>query len=94
MNLRFVSVCLLVGATLASSVSLVYVQHLRRGLFMELRSLEQGRDRMDVEWGQLQLESSTWAAQERIERLASKQLQFQVPVPTSVVLVPPMPVTR
>jgi len=89
MKIRFAMLCLLVAITLASSVSLVYVQHVRRGLFMELKSLEQGRDRMDVEWGQLQLESSTWAAQERIEQIAIEQLQFQVPVPTSVLLVRP-----
>ena len=89
MRIRFAMLCLLAAITLASSVSLVYVQHVRRGLFMELKSLEQGRDRMDVEWGQLQLESSTWAAQERIEQIAIEQLQFQVPVPTSVLLVRP-----
>ena len=87
MRLRFISVCFLVGLTLASSVGLVYVQHVRRGLFMELKSLEQGRDRMNVEWGQLQLESSTWAAQERIEEVAIERLQFQVPKAASVVLV-------
>jgi cell division protein FtsL len=87
MRNRFVILCLLVGIMLASSVSLIYVQHDRRGLFMELKSLEHERDRMDVEWGQLQLESSTLAAQERIERIAIKQLQFQVPAPSTVVLV-------
>ena len=87
MNVRFIGLCLLVGFTLASSVSLVYVQHVRRGMFMELKSLERDRDRMDVEWGQLQLESSTLAAQERIEQIAIKQLQFRVPAATSVVQV-------
>ncbi|MFT5447683.1 MAG: cell division protein FtsL [Gammaproteobacteria bacterium] len=89
MNLRIATLCLIAGAMLASSVALVYVQHVRRDLFMELKSLEHGRDQMDVEWGQLQLESSTLAAQERIEKIATEQLQFHVPVPTAMVLVRP-----
>jgi len=90
MKIRFAILCLLAGIMLASSVALVYVQHVRRGLFMELKTLEQGRDQMNVEWGQLQLESSTWAAQERIEQLAIEQLQFHVPASTSVVLLRPV----
>ena len=89
MNLRVATLCLITGAMLASSIALVYVQHVRRDLFMELKSLEHERDRMDVEWGQLQLESSTLAAQERIEKIATEQLQFHVPVPTAMVLVRP-----
>jgi len=44
--------------------------------------------------GQLQLESSTWAAQERIEQLAIEQLQFHVPASTSVVLLRPVQAAR
>ena len=74
---------------LASSVALVYVQHLRRDLFTQFKALEKNRDHLDVEWGRLQLESSTWAAQARIEQVAIDKLQFQVPVATSIVLVRP-----
>lgn len=89
MNLRVATLCLIAGAMLASSIALVYIQHVRRDLFMELKSLEHERDQMDVEWGQLQLESSTLAAQERIEKIATEQLQFHVPAPTAMVLVRP-----
>lgn len=89
MKLQFTLVCLFTVALLASSVSLVQVQHVRRGLFMELKGLEQNRDLMQVEWGQLQLEASTWAAQERIEKIAIEKLQFRVPTPASIVLVKP-----
>ncbi len=34
---------------------------------------------MEVEWGQLQLEQSTWAMPTRVERIASRQLQMQLP---------------
>jgi cell division protein FtsL len=32
-----------------------------------------------VEWGQLQLEQSTWAMYARIEKIASGHLQMRVP---------------
>ena len=63
------------------------MQHMRRGLFSELKGLERERDRMLVEWGQLQLEASTWAAQDRIEQVATEKLDFRVPAPANVVLV-------
>ena len=34
---------------------------------------------MEVEWGQLQLEQSTWAMPTRVEKIASRQLQMQLP---------------
>ena len=89
MNPRLVWLSAMVVVLLVSSVSLVYVQHVRRGLFMELKELEAQRDRMQVEWGQLQLEASTWAAQDRIERLAVDKLGFRAPSPASVVVVKP-----
>jgi cell division protein FtsL len=75
------------AALLVSCVSLVYVQHLRRELFSELKALERDRDRMQVEWGQLQLEASTWAAQDRIEQVAVERLEFRIPSPERVVVV-------
>jgi len=88
MSPRLVLVALLAALLVASSVGLVYVQHVRRVLFMDLKGLEQERDRMQVEWGQLQLEASTWASQDRIEGVATEKLGFRVAPPGDVVLVP------
>lgn len=72
-----------------SAVALVYVQHYRRMQFVELRELERERDAMQVEWGQLKLEQSTWATHERIERLALDALDLRMPTAAEVVLVSP-----
>ena len=78
------------GAALCvSAVATVYVQHHRRMQFVELRKLERERDAMQVEWGQLQLEQSTWATHERIERLAVERLDLHMPPAAEVVLVEP-----
>lgn len=85
---RMLAVALAV-ALFVSAVALVYVQHYRRMQFVELRKLERERDAMQVEWGQLKLEQSTWATHERIERLALDKLDLRIPTAAEVVLVSP-----
>ncbi len=72
-----------------SALAVVYSKFQSRVLFTELQDLSQAQDRMDVEWGQLQLEQSTWAAHGRIERLASKRLQMVLPEAAQIVVVSP-----
>lgn len=74
---------------LLSAVALVYVQHHHRALYVELQSLERERDSLEVEWGKLQLEQSTWATHERIESLARERLGLRVPPINETVLVTP-----
>jgi cell division protein FtsL len=42
---------------------------------------------LDVEWGQLQLEQSTWAGHARIERIARDKLGMRPPPPAHVVAI-------
>ena len=74
---------------LVSSVVSVYVQHLRRSLFVELQELQRERDALQVEWGQLELEQSTWATHDRVERTALNRLELRRPTGDAVVLVTP-----
>jgi len=46
---------------------------------MELEKEQKEARQLAVEWGQLQLEQSTWAMRARIEKIASKQLLMKVP---------------
>ncbi len=62
-----------------SSVSVIYTKHISRKIFSELNELQASRDKMNVEWGQLQLEQSTWATHGRIERIARKTIGMSVP---------------
>ena len=74
-------------AVVASAVAVVRMHHERRHLFVELERLDSHRDRLQVEWGKLQLEQSTWAAQDRIERIAVERLDLHVPRADATVLV-------
>ena len=76
-------------AVVLSALAVVYAKFQSRILFAELQGLTKSQDRMDVEWGQLQLEQSTWAAHGRIERLAQQRLQMVLPEASQIVVVSP-----
>ena len=76
-------------AVIASALSVVYTKHYSRKLFIALQKLESVRDEMNIEWGQLQLEQSTWATHGRVEGLAREQLKMITPNPDAVVIVRP-----
>lgn len=80
---------LLMLAVIASAIGVVYSKHLSRKQFVALQQLESDRDEMNIEWGQLQLEQSTWATHGRIEELARLKLKMTMPDPNAVVIVQP-----
>jgi len=70
---------LLLVAVVMCSLSVVTSQHKARKLYIELQKEKERAQQMEVEWGQLQLEQSTWAAPARVEKIAARQLQMQLP---------------
>jgi len=76
-------------AVVLSAMAVVYAKFQSRILFTELQGLSKAQDRMDIEWGQLQLEQSTWAAHGRIERMAYQRLQMVLPEAGQIALVSP-----
>ena len=56
------------------ATGLVTSQHKARKLFTQLEKEQERSRQLDVEWGQLQLEQSTWAMHGRVERVA-RQVQ-------------------
>jgi len=69
----------LVLAVVLSAVAVVYSKHQSRKLFVELQTLYQQIDELDIEWGRLQLEQSTWSSHGRIEEIARKKLNMTLP---------------
>jgi len=70
---------LLILIAIACALSVVTSQHKARKLFMELERKQERTRQLTVEWGQLQLEQSTWAMRARVEKIATKQLLMKVP---------------
>jgi cell division protein FtsL len=77
----FAAVCVL------SAIALVYTKHESRKLFVELESLSRERDELNIEWGQLQIEQSTWATHARIEQVATKELTLVRPDPNEIFVI-------
>ena len=70
---------LLLCLAIACALGVVTSQHKARKLFVELQKEQELARQMEVEWGQLQLEQSTWAMPTRVEKIANNQLQMQLP---------------
>ena len=81
----------LAGILVVCALALVTSQHKARKLFVELQKQQDGARQLEVEYGQLQLEQSTWAMHSRIEKIAANNLQMRVPSVTRLHLVPPPP---
>ena len=81
----------LLGILVVCALLVVTSQHKARKLYVELQKEQERARQIEVEWGQLQLEQSTWAMHARIEKIASGQLMMHVPPPSHVQLVPPEP---
>ena len=75
---------LLLAALVFCALSLVTSRHQARKLFVELEREQKLARTYDVEFGQLQLEQSTWAMPARIENIAREQLKMQLPGPGRV----------
>jgi cell division protein FtsL len=80
---------ILFAVLLASALGTVTSQHKARKLYIELQQQQDLAKQYDIEWGQLQLEQSTWAMHSRIEQIAMSHLHMQVPDPTRIQIVAP-----
>ncbi|HRP97144.1 MAG TPA: cell division protein FtsL [Rhodocyclaceae bacterium] len=77
----------LLSLVVGSALGVVASQHQARKLFTELEREQSRAHELEVEWGQLQLEQSTWAALARVEGVARERLGLQEPLPGRIVVV-------
>ena len=82
-------VVLLGMAVLISAVAVVYAKYSSRRYFVELQGLRAQQDALEVEWGRLQLEQSTWATDGRVERMARDRLKMHIPSAGEIVVIRP-----
>jgi len=67
------------------ALAVVTSQHRGRKLFQALEAEQEKVRQLDVEFGQLQIEMSTWATHPRVEKIARERLRMVVPAPQAVV---------
>jgi cell division protein FtsL len=77
----------LAAGVLISALASVYAKHQSRKLFVEMQALVAERDRLEMDWGRLQIEQSTQANHARVESIARERLSMRTPTPDDVKLV-------
>jgi len=70
---------LLLLAAVSCALGVVTSQHQARKLFQALEREQDRARQLEVEFGQLQLELSTWATSPRIEKIARDKLKMRTP---------------
>ena len=87
--LELAGVLVLAACVVASGIWIVDVEHRSRELFVEAEELNRELDRLQTDWGRLQIEQGTYATHSRIEALVRDRLQLTVPSGEQLVVVEP-----
>ena len=87
LNSKVTLLSLLFVVVLITALSVVYTKHMNRKYFTEWQKLQKESDEMNIEWGQLQLERSTFATSSEIEKKARKKLGMDQPVMKEMILI-------
>jgi len=80
----------LLAILVVCALSLVTSRHQARRAFVELEREQSLGRALETEYGQLQLEQSTWGMPARVEKIAREQLRMQLPsaARTDVIVLP------
>ena len=79
---------LLLAVLVLCALSLVTSRHQARKLYVELERERAKAHSYETEFGQLELEQSTWAMPVRVEKIAREALKMQIPGPGRIEMVP------
>jgi cell division protein FtsL len=77
-------VALLGIAVVATAIACIYARHDSRKQFTRLQVLISDRDVLEVEWGRLQIEQSTFSTHSMVERVARKKMSMRNPDPSEI----------
>lgn len=69
---------------IACALGTVASQHHARKLFVALEKERANAKQLEIEFGQLQLEASTWGMQGRVEKIAASQLNMRALAPNRI----------
>lgn len=86
-RIHLIMLILLVLTVIGSAISVVHAKYSSRQLFVSLQNQARERDRIDIDWGKLQLEYGTWGAPRRVETLAHDALKMRQPKADEVIVV-------
>jgi cell division protein FtsL len=76
-------------ALLLSALAVIYSKYYSRLVFIEIQKQERALDQYEVEWGQMQLELTMLAEQNRVELVAREQLKLFLPLREKIIYIKP-----
>jgi len=76
-------------ALLLSALAVIYSKYYSRLVFIEIQKQERALDQYEVEWGQMQLELTMLAEQNRVELVAREQLKLFMPSREKIIYLKP-----
>ncbi|WP_028536707.1 cell division protein FtsL [Paludibacterium yongneupense] len=79
----------LLAILVVASWSVVTSQYVSRKLYSDLQKEQKSEQQLDVEYGQLMLEQSTWGAHALIQHAAETRLDMHTPDPRQVQVISP-----
>ena len=74
---------------LLSALAVIYSKYYSRLVFIEIQKQERALDQYEVEWGQMQLELTMLAEQNRVELVAREQLKLIMPIRDKIIYIKP-----
>jgi cell division protein FtsL len=87
--IRFFGLSILISILLLSALMVIYKKYNSRLIFIEIQKQEKNLDQYEVAWGQLQLELTTLAEQNRVEQVAREQLKLVLPTREKIIYIKP-----
>ena len=74
---------------LLSALAVIYSKFYSRVIFLEIQKQERALDQYEVEWGQMQLELTMLAEQNRVELVAREHLKLVMPLREKIIYIKP-----
>ncbi len=84
-----IALAVLLVALMMSALAVIYCKNYSRSIFIEIERNERALDQYEVEWGQMQLELTTLAEQNRVEAIAKEHLKLVMPPRKSIIYIKP-----
>ncbi|WP_341326560.1 cell division protein FtsL [Methylotuvimicrobium sp. KM2] len=88
-RIAILSLASLLPLLVLSALGVIYSKYQSRLLFVEIQQQERELDRYEVEWGQLQLELTTLAEENRVEQIARDKLKLVMPERDKIIYLKP-----
>jgi len=82
-------VAVLSAVLLITALAVIYSKYYSRLVFIDIQKQERELDQREVEWGQTQLELTTFAEQNRVELVAREKLKLVLPIHEKTIYIKP-----